>query len=132
MLARGRRAANARMLSTAAVKRRTGETAQNESTGAVEPVWSTVYAAAPFRLGGANQGSTGLRVVELEGGSVALALRTAHFPHDHDDLRDGDFIDVTAGECAGMVLRIVEATWQDQATARRVQVVEERRPEEWG
>ncbi len=123
--------ATARMKSTALVRRRTGETVQDESTGAVVPVWSTVYAAAPLRLGGANQGSTGSRVVEVDGGELALATRVAHFPHDHDALRDGDLIDVTAGECAGLVLRIVEATFQDQATARRVQVVEDRRPEEW-
>lgn len=120
-----------RMTSTVAVKRATGTYVQDEDTGADVPTWDTIYAAAPFRLGGANQGSTGSRAVALPGGDVALATRTGHFPHDHDELRDGDLIDVTAGENAGLVLRVIEATWQDQATARRVQVIEERRPEEW-
>lgn len=120
-----------RMASTVTVRRKTGATTQDEGTGAEVPVWADVYTAAPFRLGGANQGSTGSRVIELPGGEAAVALRTGHFPHDHDDLADGDLIEITAGENAGLVLRIVEATWQDQATARRVQVVEERRPEEW-
>lgn len=123
--------ARGRMKSTVGVMRRTGESTQNEESGADVPEWATVYAAAPFRLGGANQGSTGSRVIEVDGGELALATRTGHFPHDHDELRDGDLIEIAFGENAGLVLRVVEATWQDQATARRVQVVEERRPEEW-
>lgn len=127
----GRRAALARMLSVVTVRRDTGNTAQDEETGSEVPVWDDVYSGVPFRLGGSNQGSTGSRTVETPGGKVTLAVRTGHFPHDFDELRDGDLIDVTAGECAGLVLRIVEATFQDQATARRVQVVEVGRPEGW-
>lgn len=120
-----------RMVAMATVRRDTGNVAQDEDTGAETPIWATVYTNVPFRLGGPNQGASGARVIETPGGEITLAVRTGHFPHDHDELRDGDLIDITAGENAGLVLRIIEATWQDQATARRVQVVEADRPEEW-
>lgn len=120
-----------RMESVVTVYRDTGNVAQDEETGSELPAWDDIYTDAPFRLGGADRGSAGVRTVDTPGGEVTLAVRTGHFPHTFADLRDGDLIDVTAGECAGLVLRIVEATWQDQATARRVQVVEIDRPEGW-
>ncbi len=60
-----------------------------------------------------------------------MPVRRADFPFDTTDLADNDFIDITAGKSAGKAYRIVEAEDQDQATARRVPVVGEQRPEEW-
>lgn len=122
--------AESRMLSTVAVMRDTGTTTE-DADGFQVPVWATVYASTPFRLGGSNQGSTGTRAVTVGTTELQLAVRTGHFPFDTDLLQDGDLIDVTAGENAGLVLRIVEADPQDQATARRVPVVAVQRPEEW-
>lgn len=128
-LARGRAMAEARMLSEAVVMRKTGDMV-TDPDGFKSPEWATVL-TSPFRLGGADAGSSGSRTVTIGGAELNLALRTGHFPHDTVGLADGDLIEILAGENAGLVLRIVEATWQDQATARRVPVVEAQRPEEW-
>jgi hypothetical protein len=58
-------------------------------------------------------------------------MRTAHFPASTSNLRDGDLLEITSGENTGQVLRVVEADWSDQTTARRVPVVATQRPEEW-
>lgn len=116
--------------STVAVMRDTGETT-TDADGFEVPEWATVYASIAFRLGGANAGSSGTRSVMVGTTELALAVRSGHFPADTDLLFDGDLIEVTDGENVGLILRIVEADWQDQATARRVPVVGTQRPEEW-
>ena len=118
------------MTSTAAVMRDTGTTT-TDANGYSVPVWATVYAEIPFRLGGSNQGGSGTRSVKVGTTDMQLAIRNGHFPAPTDLLRDGDLIEVSAGENASLVLRILEAAWQDQATARRVPVVQIQRPEEW-
>lgn len=120
--------AEARMLSTATV-RRSG--AMVVVDGIESPGWADVVTDVPFRLGGADRGGAGTRTVTIGETEVQLAVRTGSFPAGTTGLQDGDLIEITAGENAGLVLRIVEAAWQDQATARRVPVVEEQRPEEW-
>ena len=122
--------AESRMTSTAAVLRKTGGTT-TDGNGFTVPVWATVEAASPFRLGGANQGSSGTRTEDVGGVEFQTAIRVGHFPIAVDDLRDGDYIEVTAGENDGLVLRVIEGDWQDQATARRVPVVATERPAEW-
>lgn len=102
---------------------------QNEETG-TESDWSSVATDVAFRLGGSDRGASGSRVVGTPAGEVAVATRVASFKWDQP-LSDGDLLEVTAGDCAGLVLRVVDSTGQDQATALRVQVVEDRRPEEW-
>lgn len=126
----GRAEAEARMLSRVTVRHATGDTTPN-TDGYDVPEWVVVATGVPFRLGGANAGSTGTRTITVGTTEVQLALRTGHFPADTTGLADGDYIDITSGENAGLVLRIVEADWQDQATARRVPVVAVQRPEEW-
>jgi hypothetical protein len=104
---------------------------QDEDTGLEGSAWAAVYVDLPLRLAGTYRGDSPSRTLDIGGVEVEVAVRTAHLPHDADDLLDGDLIEVTAGENAGLVLRIVEAAWQDQATARRVPVVAVDRPEEW-
>jgi hypothetical protein len=67
------------------------------------------------------------RTIDLGGVQVQVATRTAHFAHD-TDLRDGDLIEITAGELVGSVWRIVESDAADQQTARRVPVIATERP----
>jgi hypothetical protein len=122
--------AESRMTSTVAVMRKTGGTT-TDANGYEVPEWATVYAASPFRLGGANAGSAGTRTVTVGSTEMQLAVRTGHFPATAVLLADGDLIEITSGENAGLVLQIIEADWQDQATARRVPVVSTKRPEEW-
>jgi hypothetical protein len=54
-----------------------------------------------------------------------------HLPASTTNLADGDLIEVTSGEWAGDVFRIVAAIRYDQKTARRLPIVEEPRPTEW-
>lgn len=128
-LARGRRAAEARMLSTCTVRRMTGRTTQNESTGEEVPVWDVIY-TGPMRLG-TSTGNNITRTETISGVEVQRALNTAHFPVSASAINDGDLIDVTAGENAGVVLRVVDAAWADQRTARRYPVESTERPGEW-
>lgn len=128
--AAGRRAAEARMLSMAAVMRKTGAMV-TDPDGFKIPEWATVHAAVPFRLGGSKGFSGSFRTVLVGGVEVAVAIRVGHFPAGTLGLVDGDLIDLYEGENAGVVLQIVEGLWQDQATALRVPVVEAHRPEEW-
>lgn len=116
----------ARMTSTATVRRKTDTTAQNESTGLKDPVWTDVHTDEPGRFVG---GST--RTVTIGGVEFQEATGRYDFRWNLTDLRDNDYIEITAGEWAGTVLSIVEAVKGDQRTARRVPVVEVPRPEEW-
>ena len=124
-IADGRRFAEARMLSRCTIRRKTGETAEGEN------VWTDVYTALPMRLAGTIRGQSQSRRTQTAGVEFETAMRTANFPAATSNLQDGDLVDITSGENAGVVLRIVEADWQDQATARRLPVVETLRPEEW-
>lgn len=123
-LAAGRRAAVSRMTSTATVRRPGGKV--TDANGFEVDGWTVVY-SGPFRLGGSQRdgASRNVRIADVE---VTLAARVAHFPAGTEGLRDGDLIEVTSGENTGAVLRIAEASWQDQATALRVPVVEAQAP----
>lgn len=119
------------MTSTATIYRKTGQTEQDETTGLEVPVWTVVYTDLPFRLGGSDSGDSASRREDIGGVEVQTAVRIGHLPVAIDDLSDGDFIDVLTGENAGTAWRIVEAAFKDQATARRVPLLAEDRPEEW-
>jgi hypothetical protein len=128
----GRAAAERRMTSRVTVHREGAPGAQDEDTGVEGSAWSAVHTDLPFRLGGAERGGSGYRTIRVgDGPEVRVAVRVGSFPADTEDLRDFDHIEITDGECAGLVLVIAEATWQDQATARRVPVYEVARPTEW-
>lgn len=126
-----RREAEARMLSAAAVLRKTGRKVQDESTGLEVPEWATVH-IGPMRLAGANSGSSGTRVESTPGGEMRVGMRTAHFPASVANLAEGDLIDITAGENTGTAWKILEADFADQQTARRLPVESVQRPSEWG
>lgn len=129
-LPRLREEAETRMASRCTIRRSTGRTAQDESTGLEVPVWDTTYTDLPMRLGGSRSAAT-TRTETIGGVEVQTALRIAHLPATTVDVADGDLIEITAGENAGVVLRVIEAAWQDQATARRLPVESVARPEEW-
>ena len=123
--------AEARMQSRVAVMRKTGLTTQNETTGEEVPEWATVHTDLPFRSDGGSTGDGGSRGVTIGGVTFEEATGVGHFPAATVDLEDGDLVDVTAGEWAGDVFRIVKALRFDQKTARRLPIVEEVRPAEW-
>jgi hypothetical protein len=120
--------AEARMLSTATVRRKTGATT-TDARGLEVPAWSTMT-GLPCRIAGMARSQSPSRTVDIGGAEVQVATRTAHFPHD-TDLRDGDLIEITAGELVGSVWRVIESDAADQQTARRVPVIATDRPEEW-
>lgn len=118
-----------RMTSRATIRRPGGTT--TDANGFEVPAWTTLFTNLPMRLGGSDRGGAGTRSTTSGGVEVQLAVRVASFPHDTTGLRDGDVVQVTSGENAGVFVRIVEAAWQDQATARRVPVIETTQPAGW-
>lgn len=118
------------MTSRALVKRVDPANPGTDENGFEVDGWAIVY-DGPFRLAGPPRGGGGSRTARIGDVDVELAVRVAHFPASTSGLRDGDLIEVTSGENVGGFLRIVEASWQDQATALRVPVVEAQRPGGW-
>jgi Family of unknown function (DUF6093) len=124
-----RREAESRMTSRATVRRAGGTTTdpdEFEVSG-----WTDVLESTPCRVGGAQAGPSNTRTVTVGGIEAQVAVRTLHLPAGTTGLRDNDLVEVTAGECAGTVLRVIEATGADQQTALRLPVFEVPRPEEW-
>lgn len=115
--------AESRMTSRAAVMRKTWVTGPD---GYEVAEWAAVYVDVPFRLKG-----KGSRLVQVGGVEFSQADAEGHLPWPSDLLADDDLVEVTAGEWAGTVWRVVEAVKGDQRTARRFPVVEVARPEEW-
>lgn len=119
------------MLSRATIRRKTGQMTQDEGTGRQYPIWAETYTALPVRITTSAAGAGQTRQVTLPGGAANLALLAAHVPVATTNLRDGDHIEVTSGESAGLVLKVLEADMSDQKTARRLPVEAVQRPEEW-
>lgn len=117
------------MTSRATVRRAGARTAG--PSGFEVTAWTDVLTDVPFRLAGSSRGGSGTRTVRVGETEVQVATREAHFPAGTVGIKDRDLILVTAGENAGLVLRVVEAAWADQQTALRVPVVEDQRPAEW-
>lgn len=112
-LPRFRAVAISRMQSTVTIRRKSGG------------VWSTIL-TSQARLGAMGSSATAdARTKPLVAAGVRWemqAQRVLHLPYTVTDLQDGDQITVTAGDNAGTFWRIVESSWQDQSTARRVAV----------
>ena len=136
-----RQHAESRMESRCTLRRVTDRMDQNESTGREYPIWQTLAVNVPLRVKGAPQSASPSRAESVPGGDVQTARPTGSVPlviEWLDDVpaadrehRDGDHIDVTAGETAGLVLNILESDRTDQTTARRFLVEAVQRPEEW-
>jgi hypothetical protein len=117
------------MLSRATVRRKTGATT-TDADGFEVPAWSSPYTSIPCRIAGMARSQSPSRSLNVGGAEVQVAVRVAHLPHS-TVLRDGDLIEITAGELAGSVWHVVEADAADQQTARRVPVIAAEHPEEW-
>lgn len=118
--------AEARMESTGTAYRRTGYTL--DANRLQVPAWEVVYAGKCRIAGGRGPtSSTPENTADLD---IARSSMVGHFPHA-TELRDGDLIDVTAGESTGLVFRVVEADQGDQRTACRVRIIQAERPAEW-
>lgn len=113
--------------STVTIHRKTGRVVQDPVTGLEVPGWATPHTALPFRLVGGT-----FNKLTIGGVTFDEATARGDFPASTVDLADNDLVEITAGEWAGSVYRVVEAIKGDQRTARRVPVVEAQRPSEWG
>ncbi len=123
-----RRQAESRMTSRVTIHRKNGRA--KDADGLDVTAWLTVATSVPFRLS-AGRNVTSSRTVRVGESEVEVATREGHMPTWQTDLRDGDLLQVTAGEHAGAVVQVIEASFGDQQTARRVPVFEVDRPEEW-
>ncbi|WP_370290245.1 DUF6093 family protein [Nocardioides sp.] len=122
-LARGRAAALARMTSRATIHRPGGFA---EVEGFKVKAWAIVATDVPVRL--RSRGASSASSIGTV--STEVARSEAHLPIG-TDLRDGDLLEVTAGEHVGRVVRVVDSETGDQATALRVRVETVPRPQEW-
>ncbi len=127
-LVRGRIAAESRMTSRVTIHRKNGRT--KDADGLDVTAWLIVAADVPLRLS-AGRNVTSSRTIRIGESEVEVSTREAHLPTWQTDLLDDDLLEVTAGEHAGAVVQVVEASFGDQQTARRVPVYEVDRPEEW-
>ena len=118
--------AEARMESAGTAYRRTGYTL--DANRLQVPDWEVVYTGkCRISAGRGPTSSTPETTADLD---IARSSMVGHFPHA-TELHDGDLIDVTAGESAGLVFRVVEADQGDQRTACRVRIIQVERPAEW-
>lgn len=118
--------AESRMVSRCKVRRK-GGTTTDPANGREAPAWTTVHADLPVRL--ATAGFT--RTVNIGSVAYEMAAGVAHLPVSTTDIKADDHIEITSGEWAGEVYRVVDAVKADQKTALRVPVFEVKRPTEW-
>ncbi|MCL2611951.1 MAG: DUF6093 family protein [Nocardioidaceae bacterium] len=132
-LGRFRALAESRMTSRCTIRRRTGQRVPG-ANGIETDSWTVLYTDLPVRIGSLSMSAgTATKIAgrSLDGTEVNHSRHQASLPVTTSDIADGDLIEITDGENAGMVLRITEADWQDQATARRVPVEAVERPRGW-
>lgn len=122
--------AESRMTSRVTVRRLTGDKTQ-DADGFDVPEWEDVHTDLPFRCDSGGSSDGGSRSVTIGGVTFENATGVGHFPAATTDLADDDLLEVTSGEWAGDVFRIVAAVRYDQKTARRLPIVEAKRPKEW-
>lgn len=127
-----REQAESRMTSRVTIHHRLAEQTRDKVTGKQSPSWVESHADLPFRLDGSSTGDGGTRSVDIDGVTYETATGVGHFPAATLNLTDGDLIEITVGESVGTVWRIVKAVRADQKTARRMPIVEDQRPSEWG
>lgn len=122
--------AESRMTSTATIRRKTGGST-TDADGYRVPEWEVVHVELPCRFPSPGSGASGTRTVSTPAGETQVAARRWDCPALTDNLRDGDYIDVTAGRMAETVWHLIEVTPADQETARRCPVEQVERPSEW-
>lgn len=122
-----RQQAESRMTSRATIRRRGAATVVDDAR---VYSWTVVAADVPLRISTQGGSASPSSTDALGSARVEVDHLAAHLPVG-TPLVAGDLLDVTAGETAPRVLRVISAGRRDQATALRVRVEDEPRPEEW-
>lgn len=106
------------MTSTCTIRRAgTGDPVYGPDGDQVVPQ-GVVY-SGPCRVGAGS-----VRQLTVGNTQSEQATRTLHLPADTTGLKDADTATIDSGETAGLTLRLLEVTWQDQATALRIACTE--------
>lgn len=117
------------MTSRATVKRQNGTT--TDADGYEVPAWQVIYTDLPCRVSPGSTSDGGSRGVSIGGVTFEDATGVGHFPHPSPLFRDGDVLELTAGDWAGDFFTVVAAIRYDQQTARRLPIREASEPEGW-
>lgn len=125
----GRAAAEARMTSRCTIRRKTGNMVIDAENQEV-PEWIVVHTDLPCRLA-TSQGAIKSRTQTPGDAELERAAPDLHVPALTSDLANNDVAEITTGENAGEVARLLETSGTDQATARRIPVESVERPQEW-
>lgn len=126
-LARGRTAAEARMVDACTIRRKTGETSYNDETGDSTEVFEDVY-SGPCRLKQPASGSNSASNATVGEAQVLLQQPELHLPMSAPTLRPLDEVTITASgfdaAAVGRVFRVRAIPGHTQPTARRYGVTE--------
>lgn len=130
IIADGRREAEALMLDTATVRRRTGFTTQNETTGQEVPTTTVVF-TTPCKLQSRSRLGDSFIGVSQYGGHQGTSLDIdIHIPLSKPPVLTDDLITVTSPgaftdpQMEGRVFRVLASPSKSFATARRIPVQE--------
>lgn len=121
--------AEARMTSRCTIRRKTGATVIDADNQEV-PEWITIHTDLPCRLA-TSRGAIKSRTQTPGEAELERAAPDLHIPALTSDLANNDVAEITTGENAGEVARLLETSGTDQATARRIPVESVERPQEW-
>lgn len=121
-LARGRAAAEARMVDACTVQRKTGES--EGPGGVISPTWSQVY-AGKCRVQVRTEAGSPADVGEA---SVIITRHEIHLPISAVGILEGDQVTMTAAtydpDLVGRTYAVRDVLTKSEATARRVTAVE--------
>ena len=124
LLLRGRRAAEALMIDTCRITRRTGELVTDPETGEVTNSTETVY-EGPCKVQSSNSSTAS---PEAGGAVFTVVSRQVHIPVNAAQVRDGDEVTITASALnsftVGKVYRVEGFTPDTFDTAFRLPVKE--------
>lgn len=115
------------MTSSALVQRVDPDNPATDDNGFEVDGWAQVYTDLPAWID-RGKGTRTVRVGDVE---MQLAVRVLKAPHDTDQLRDGDVVEMFGGPCDGRFFRFVETTPVDQKIQQEFEVVETERPGGW-
>lgn len=95
------------------------------------PTWTEVLVDVAFKLADATGGRGQSRTVTIGNTQVEVAVRVGKFTADTEGIRDGDVVEITAGDNAGRFVQVVDSLGKDQQAALRLPVIQISKPDGW-